>query len=133
MFTKIAIDIISIISFLHPNLLTFYHFSSSRHINADSTQIVVHGTEVDCILEIPEIPLSSLPPYGTGEEAHTTIMQSFNSLSKQLRNLNNLPLLIASIQGSSPSFRFSEVRAKLSLATASRISMYVIFLFYLYS
>ncbi|KAG8194848.1 hypothetical protein JTE90_017281 [Oedothorax gibbosus] len=87
----------------------------ARHINADPLQTVVHGTEVDCILEVPEDMLISLPPYGTGEEAHAAIMQSFNTLSKQLRNLDKLPLQVASIQGSSPSFRFSEVFPPLSV------------------
>ncbi|XP_055936772.1 nucleolar protein 6-like [Argiope bruennichi] len=88
----------------------------TRHINANPNHIVVNGSEVDCILEIPDMILSSdFSPYGTGEEAHMAIMQSFNALCKQLRNLNGLPLLIASVQGVSPSFRFSEVFPPLSV------------------
>ncbi|GFR09020.1 nucleolar protein 6 [Trichonephila clavata] len=87
-----------------------------KHLDADQNQFFVRGTEVDHVLEIPEAILSSdCPPYGTGEEAHITLMQSFNSLCAELRNLRELPLLIASIQGVSSCFRFTEVFPPLSV------------------
>ncbi|GFT46622.1 nucleolar protein 6 [Nephila pilipes] len=87
-----------------------------KHINADQNHFAISGTEVDHVLEVPDFILSSdFPTCGTGEEAHITIMQSFNTLCKQLHNLKGLPLLIASIQGVSPCFRFSDVFPPLSV------------------
>ncbi|GFX25918.1 nucleolar protein 6 [Trichonephila clavipes] len=87
-----------------------------KHLDADQNQFCIRGTEVDCVLKIPEAILSSdCPPYGTGEEAHITLLQSFNTLCMELRNLRQLPLLIASIQGVSSCFRFTEVFPPLSV------------------
>ncbi|GFS40938.1 nucleolar protein 6 [Trichonephila inaurata madagascariensis] len=87
-----------------------------KHLDADQNQFCIRGTEVDDVLEIPEAILSSdCPPYGTGEEAHITLLQSFNTLCMELRNLRELPLLIASIQGVSSCFRFTEVFPPLSV------------------
>ena len=47
--------------------------------------------------------------YGTGEEPHIALLQSYDNLCKILRNLKDLPLTINSIQGISPVFRFTEV------------------------
>ncbi|KFM82766.1 Nucleolar protein 6, partial [Stegodyphus mimosarum] len=85
-----------------------------RHIDAEGKDIAVVGTEVDCALHLPARIFSEFEPYGTGEEAHIKLMQSFNSLSRQLRSLQGLPLLIASMQGTSPAFRSSEVFPPLS-------------------
>ncbi|GIY22546.1 nucleolar protein 6 [Caerostris darwini] len=87
-----------------------------RHIKADPNHLVINGTEIDCVLSVPETVLSpDFPSYGTGEEAHLAVMKSFNSLSNELRGLNGLPLLISSVQGVSPSFRHSEVFPPLSV------------------
>lgn len=86
-----------------------------RHLNADQDQFSINGTEVDYVLKVPEFILSDFPPYGTGEEAHMNLLQSFNTLCKQLRNLSEVPLLMASIEGVSSCFRYSEVFPPLSV------------------
>lgn len=52
--------------------------------------------------------------YGTGEEACRKVIQSFDQLAKQLRDLKNLPLDIGSTQGISPVFRYCDVFPPLS-------------------
>ncbi|GIY22975.1 nucleolar protein 6 [Caerostris extrusa] len=55
------------------------------HIKADPNHFVINGTEIDCVLSVPETVLSpDFPSYGTGEEAHLAVMKSFNSLSNEL-------------------------------------------------
>nr|CAD7404931.1 unnamed protein product [Timema cristinae] len=46
--------------------------------------------------------------YGTGEEATLAVLSVFNELSKQVRELNDLPLEIISVQGTSPVFRYTD-------------------------
>lgn len=52
--------------------------------------------------------------YGTGEEACRKVIQSFDQLAKQLRDLKDLPLDIVSTQGISPVFRYCDVFPPLS-------------------
>lgn len=70
----------------------------------------MNGCEVD---EVLNIPMQVLTPdflyYGTGEEAHVTLMDSFNSLSKELRKLDGLPLQVSSVRGISPAFHYCDV------------------------
>ncbi|EFN61369.1 Nucleolar protein 6 [Camponotus floridanus] len=47
--------------------------------------------------------------YGTGEEATLKALQAFNVLEKNLMLLNDMPLTINGVQGSSPVFRYTEV------------------------
>ncbi|XP_011868137.1 PREDICTED: nucleolar protein 6 [Vollenhovia emeryi] len=47
--------------------------------------------------------------YGTGEEATLKVLQAFNTLEKNLMSLNDMPLPINGVQGSSPVFRFAEI------------------------
>ncbi|CAG2059589.1 unnamed protein product, partial [Timema podura] len=56
--------------------------------------------------------------YGTGEEATLSVLSVFNELSKQVRELNDLPLEIISVQGTSPVFRYTDTFPP--LATQSR-------------
>nr|CAD7411264.1 unnamed protein product [Timema poppensis] len=56
--------------------------------------------------------------YGTGEEATLAVLSVFNELSKQVRELNELPLEIISVQGTSPVFRYTDTFPP--LATQSR-------------
>lgn len=45
----------------------------------------------------------------TGEEMSHRVLQTFEDLNKQLRNLNQLPLTVTSIVGTSAVFRHTEV------------------------
>nr|CAD7588547.1 unnamed protein product [Timema genevievae] len=56
--------------------------------------------------------------YGTGEEATLAVLSVFNELSKHVRELNDLPLEIISVQGTSPVFRYTDTFPP--LATQSR-------------
>ena len=61
------------------------------------------------VLSLPVESCDGSLKYGTGEEQHAAILQSYENLCKVLRNLKDLPLTINSIQGTSPVFRFAEV------------------------
>lgn len=56
--------------------------------------------------------------YGTGEEATLKVLKAFNVLEKNLMSLNDMPLTINGVQGSSSVFRYTEVFP--SLATVYR-------------
>ena len=45
----------------------------------------------------------------TGEEANKKAVDVFTKLSRDLRQLRDLPLSINSLQGTSPTFRYTEV------------------------
>ncbi|KAL0117298.1 hypothetical protein PUN28_010271 [Cardiocondyla obscurior] len=47
--------------------------------------------------------------YGTGEEAALKVLQAFDTLEKNLMSLNDMPLTINGVQGSSPVFRYTEI------------------------
>lgn len=49
------------------------------------------------------------PHPSTGEEVAVAVMEVFSELSRELRQLKDLPLAIASLQGASPAFRHTEV------------------------
>lgn len=95
-------------------------------MNGKDEDFCVSGTDIDTVLHLPkEVLGSDFTSYGSGEEAHITLMESFNSLSKQMRKLNDLPLQISSIQGISPAFHFSEVNTSLVLLFVSVTSYHV--------
>ena len=55
-------------------------------------------------------PSSDPAPHpSTGEEVAVAVMEVFAELSRELRQLKDLPLAIASLQGASPAFRHTEV------------------------
>ena len=50
-----------------------------------------------------------LGPLSIGEEETVEVVRVFVDLSRQLRQLRDLPLEVATVQGSSPIFRHTEV------------------------
>lgn len=52
--------------------------------------------------------------YGTGEGASLFCIDSFNEIGKLIRQLENLPLTVNSIQGISPVLRYADVIPPLS-------------------
>lgn len=84
------------------------------HCNITSSSISYHGDEANSILhpkylKPAEDNKSKVNP-GSGEEENTHFIKVFEGLSKDIRNLNDLPLSINSIQGIDPVFRSTEVR-----------------------
>jgi U3 small nucleolar RNA-associated protein 22 len=59
------------------------------------------------------IPKSISSRYGTGEERLADCISVFEEFSKIIKNLKDLPLMINSVQGLSPTFRQTEVFASL--------------------
>ncbi len=65
------------------------------------------SNQLDVVLKLQQ--KKKTVSYGTGEEQHLDIMKAYDSLTKQLRSLDGLPLAIHSIQGTSAAFRFAQV------------------------
>ena len=67
----------------------------------------------------------------TGEEVNKKAMDTFTELSRDLRQLRDLPLSITSLQGTSPTFRYTEVNSSnsfvlLNISIAVSISLCVL-------
>lgn len=86
-----------------------YFHGVFSHADIPRDTITIVGNQIDPLLKIPLIANKNQTPYGTGEERHLNIQQTFDELSKQIRGLPDLPLTITSIQGTSAVFRYSEV------------------------
>jgi len=89
------------------------HHLLQLHCNITSSSISYHGDEANPILhpkyvKPAEDSKSKVNP-GCGEEENTHFIKVFEGLSKAIRNLNDLPLSINSIQGIDPVFRSTEV------------------------
>lgn len=78
----------------------------NKHLEISRKFVLVSGSQLDSFLWTSKV---TTPDYGTGEEANRQIVTNFESLSKKLRALKDLPLSLSSIQGISPAFRGSEV------------------------
>lgn len=85
---------------------TFIIYYSQIGIEKQSIKYV--GGQLDCLLQ-PRLPEMDVSDYGTGEEQHMTVIQTFDGLCKILRSLDGLPLAINTTQGVSPVFRSTEV------------------------
>lgn len=84
--------------------------SLCRHFGIEQSSLISRASCLDSLLTLPtKGSLQDLPPYGTGEEANVLVIRSFDTLSKMLRGLSDLPLTVTSVQGVSPIFRYTEV------------------------
>ena len=59
----------------------------------------------------------------TGEEVGKGVCEVFTELSKDLRQLKDLPLAITSLQGTSPVFRHTEVCVCVCMCVCARARM----------
>ncbi|XP_050403291.1 nucleolar protein 6 [Patella vulgata] len=80
-----------------------------KYAGIDIDDIRFIGEEFDIPLHLPFPKQPDLPVYGTGEEQHAVLLQTYDSLRKSLRALPDLPLRINTIQGIHPVFRFTDV------------------------
>ena len=90
-----------------------------RHFGMNSSYLTFTTSRLDQVISLPHyINTDSVNSSGvcsTGEETSHRVLQVFEDLNKQLRNLNQLPLGVTSVIGTSPVFRHTEVCAHLSL------------------
>ena len=63
----------------------------------------------DQVISLPHYMNSDNGMCSTGEEMSHRVLQTFEDLNKQLRNLSQLPLAVTSVVGTSPVFRHTEV------------------------
>ncbi|CAH1797578.1 unnamed protein product [Owenia fusiformis] len=85
----------------------------TRHFNITESCIKYMGNHLDSLLCIPHRSNKNKPrpdpSYGTGEEHSFMVMKTYETLSKIIRNLDDLPLTVNTIQGSDAVFRHTQV------------------------
>ncbi|XP_066597044.1 nucleolar protein 6 isoform X2 [Prorops nasuta] len=64
--------------------------------------------QVDEVLLLKAVKVTNFA-YGTGEEATLKVIQAFDALEKEVTSLNDIPLSVNGIHGSSPVIRYAEV------------------------
>ena len=83
-------------------------------LNASDFRVTL--TQLDSFLQLKNVKFIEKDfRYGTGEEAAFRISQSYETISKRLRNIDGLVLAITGVQGISPAFRTTEVFPPLGL------------------
>ena len=87
---------------MQPYNLVFRHFG----VNTNVTFTTSH---FDQVISLPHYMSTDNGMYSTGEEMSHRVLQTFEDLNKQLRNLSQLPLAVTSVVGTSPVFRHTEV------------------------
>ncbi|XP_049938031.1 nucleolar protein 6 [Schistocerca serialis cubense] len=86
----------------------------NMHLQIDPTSSITYiADQVESVLQSRKIKPAEFE-YGTGEEATLAVLSSYDGLTKQLRQLKDLPLEISTVQGNSAVFRYCEVFPPLS-------------------
>ena len=99
------------------SLLTANHSYIFRHAGIQPSNVHYVAGQTDPLLHLPvkfKPQTEGHLHYGTGEEQNVSLIQVYEELCKMVRKLSDLPLTITSIQGTSPCFRYAEVRVTLS-------------------
>ena len=81
----------------------------------DSSHVTSTMSQLDQVISLPQYNKNSdIGVFSTGEETSQDVSRVFEDLNKQLRGLNQLPLAVVSVVGTSPVFRHTEVQCVLS-------------------
>lgn len=80
-----------------------------RHFGVNSSHVTFTTSHFDQVISLPHYGNSDNGMCSTGEEMSHRVLQTFEDLNKQLRNLSQLPLAVTSVVGTSPVFRHTEV------------------------
>lgn len=75
-------------------------------LSIDSNDYTYVADQLDSVLSLPK--LEDAEGYGTGEEACRSALEALDGLTKDLRNVDELPLIITQIQGTAATFRYTE-------------------------
>ena len=75
----------------------------------NSAHVTFTTSHFDQVISLPHYMNSDNGTCSTGEEMSHRVLQTFENLNKQLRNLSQLPLVVTSVVGTSPVFRHTEV------------------------
>lgn len=77
----------------------------------DGSHVTSTIGQLDQVISLPQYNKNSdNTVLSTGEETSQNILKVFEGLNKQLRGLNQLPLAVVSVIGTSPVFRHTEVQ-----------------------
>lgn len=85
-----------------------------RHFGLNRSHVTFTMGHFDHVISLPHYVNSDGGVCSTGEEMSHRVLQIFESLNKQLRNLSQLPLAVTSVVGTSPMFRHTEVCSSIS-------------------
>ena len=77
----------------------------------DSSHVAFTTSQLDQVISLPHYMNNDGRSSGAGEEMSHRVLEAFEDLNKQLRNLRELPLAVTSVVGTSPVFRHTEVCA----------------------
>lgn len=81
----------------------------NMHLQIDPTSSITYiADQMESVLQSRKLKPAEFE-YGTGEEATLAVLSSYDGLTKQLRQLKDLPLEISTVQGNSAIFRYCEV------------------------
>ena len=97
----------------------------------NSSHVTFTTSHFDQVISLPHYTISDNDKPGvcpTGEEMSRRVLQAFEDLNKQLRNLTQLPLAVTSVVGTSPVFRHTEVCAHNFLATLYCVNILCVFI-----
>ncbi|XP_018401182.1 PREDICTED: nucleolar protein 6 [Cyphomyrmex costatus] len=83
-------------------------FLLKTKFNISRNQYLYVAEQMEDLLELHKYKITHFV-YGTGEEATLKVLQAFSILEKNLMSLNDMPLTINGVQGSSPVFRYAEI------------------------
>lgn len=83
-------------------------FLLKAKFNLFENQYLYVADQMEDLLKLQKYKITHFV-YGTGEEATLKVLQAFDTLEKNLMSLNDMPLTINGVQGSSPVFRYAEV------------------------
>ncbi|XP_018301266.1 nucleolar protein 6 [Mycetomoellerius zeteki] len=83
-------------------------FLLETKFNIFKNQYLYVANQMEDLLKLHKYKITHFV-YGTGEEATLKVLQAFNTLEKNLMSLNDMPLTINGVQGSSPVFRYAEI------------------------
>ncbi|KAL7016232.1 hypothetical protein ACKWTF_009968 [Chironomus riparius] len=86
-------------------------FLLKHHFNIINDKIVYNAKQFDIVIRSVFNELDE-----TNEERSLAAIRAFDEMSKELRNLNDLPLEIVSVLGTDPVFRYTDVTPPNSLA-----------------
>lgn len=87
-----------------------------HHFQIDSNQIAYIATELDCAFALDNVFTKFKGSQNNAENLSLAVIKTFDELAKCLRSLDGLPLVITSVLGKSPVFRYCEINPILPIA-----------------
>lgn len=81
----------------------------NHHFSIENHNISYTAAELDTIFSVDKVYRDFLESDNNAENLSIQVIKSFDELAKNLRSLDELPLVITSVLGQSPVFRYCEL------------------------